>query len=808
MYRKTPPPLLKGSRETPFDGKVFSIENGQRRWVPSKDWIEAQGLEWPASVHWTTAAELNAYPEGPPIDLRRGKLLHAVDVSNTVGLEVGPLDHPIVSKSEGSVFYVDHASRPDLAAKYANDPNVADVAKIVEVDFVWGVNSLRQAIPPHLSFDYVIASHVIEHVPDVIGWLREVSDVLKAGGMLCLAIPDRRYTFDHLRQLTTLADLVDGYLHGYRRPNPRQVFDYCYNTIKVEAGEAWKPDFDPSPGEHSHSAKSALAHAVMSLKDERYIDVHCSVFTSDSFLDLFKRLFELELIDFKIASFFPPEPGSIEFFVILQKLPPIEDPAERVRLQMESLPEPARRGSAGSPPSGPGSAALGPPAGTVLQPSVGRLRIPAETGRFLGLAALIFVLSAARMPATFLYPSFWAEDGHVFFRDSIQLGPLALVRPVLGMYLTLPRVIAWLASFLPVSWAPAAYAVAAGVLSSLSLAVFSRDGFRWLIRSDGFRAALCVAFSLVPGMVECFFPLVTLTYVLFVAVLFLLLERDDSGVWSMSGRRAVLISLLWFSVAQGLVLAPLLFHLAIHTRNRRYLVCLASLAASVWLNLPAGSAALPATIPSWPSLLQVYTDNLFVRIVYLPLLGIPRLGAVLALPELAFLALSAVALALVLYVLARFATIDSSGRRLLVLATASAMTVFPLTALTRPYGMDVLLRPNLIMGGMRYDVLPSILALLLASLLLVRPTWPRAGQVGAALLLALVANNVLAQSFLQPAQPFRPFVWEWPRQAERIESALAKRRAGRLHRKVVVKQIHSRPGRPTWQPLRELTIAP
>ncbi len=739
---------------------------------------------------------------------RKGKLLHAVDVSNMVGLEVGPLDNPIVSKSEGSVFYVDHASTQDLAAKYANDPNVADVAKIVGVDFIWGAKSLRETIPPHLSFDYVIASHVIEHVPDVIGWLREVSGVLKPEGMLCLAVPDRRYTFDYLRQLTTMADLVDGYLHGYRKPNPRQVFDYCYNTIKVDAGEAWKPGFDPAPGEHSHSEKSALALAMESLKEERYIDVHCSVFTSDSFLDLMKRLFPCELIDFKIASFFPPDPGEIEFFVVLQRLPLLEDPAERLRLQVESLPEPARRVSAVLPPSGRGSAARGRPAGEAIHPSLDRLRLSSETWRFLGLAALIFVLSAARMRATFLYPSFWAEDGHVFFRDSIQFGPSALVRPVLGMYLTLPRVIAWLASFLPVRWAPAAYAVAAGVLSSLSLALFSRDGFRWLIRSDWLRAGLCVSFSLVPGMVECFFPLVTLTYVLFIAVLFLLLERDGSGAWSMGGGRALLISLLWLSVAQGLVLAPVLFYLAIHTRNRRYLLCLASLAASVSLNLPAGGAAAPATIPSLATLFRVFADNLFVRMVYLPLLGIPRLGAVLALPEPAFLALSAAAIVLAGYALARFTKIDSAGVRLLAVVTASAMTVFPLTAATRPYGLGVLLRPNVIVGGMRYDVLPSILALLLASAILVRPRSPRARQVACALLLALVANNVLAEPFIQPAQPFRPFVWEWPRQADRIERALAKRRAGRLRRSVVVKEIHCRPGRPTWEPLGRLTVAP
>jgi hypothetical protein len=217
---------------------------------------------------------------------------------------------------------------------------------------------------------------------------------------------------------------------------------------------------------------------------------------------------------------------------------------------------------------------------------------------------------------------------------------------------------------------------------------------------------------------------------------------------------------------------------------------------------------MPATIPSLPTLFQVYADNVFVRIVYLPLFGISRLGGVLALPEPAFLALSAVALVLILYLLARWTKIDSSGVRVLALTTASAMAVFPLTAITRPYGLGLLQRPNLILGGMRYDVLPSVLALLLAAAILVRPFSSRSRQVGAALLLALVANNVLAQSFFQPPQPFRPFVWEWPRQADRIERALAKRRAGLLHRSVVVKAIPCRPGPPNYGPLKTVTVAP
>ncbi len=52
--------------------------------------------------------------------------------------------------------------------------------------------------------DLLVASHVIEHVPDLITWLREIASVLKPTGQARLAIPDRRYTFDLLRVETQL----------------------------------------------------------------------------------------------------------------------------------------------------------------------------------------------------------------------------------------------------------------------------------------------------------------------------------------------------------------------------------------------------------------------------------------------------------------------------------------------------------------------------------------------------------------------------------------------------------------------------
>ncbi|MCY7273284.1 MAG: class I SAM-dependent methyltransferase [Phormidesmis sp. CAN_BIN44] len=71
-----------------------------------------------------------------------------------------------------------------------------NLSKIVDVDYVWGEKSLIDLLETEAPLDYVIASHVIEHVPDFIGWLSEVRGILKPGGILSLAIPDKRQCLD------------------------------------------------------------------------------------------------------------------------------------------------------------------------------------------------------------------------------------------------------------------------------------------------------------------------------------------------------------------------------------------------------------------------------------------------------------------------------------------------------------------------------------------------------------------------------------------------------------------------------------
>ncbi len=115
---------------------------------------------------------------------RLGALLAGIPLGER-GLELGPLDRPILGKADHDVLYVDHASREALIEKYRKTGSLATVRpeRIVEVDFIWDRPLRDSAVG---GYAYCLASHVIEHVADPIGWLIEIADVLRVGGRLNL----------------------------------------------------------------------------------------------------------------------------------------------------------------------------------------------------------------------------------------------------------------------------------------------------------------------------------------------------------------------------------------------------------------------------------------------------------------------------------------------------------------------------------------------------------------------------------------------------------------------------------------------
>ncbi|MHB8872544.1 MAG: methyltransferase domain-containing protein [Myxococcaceae bacterium] len=283
---------------------------------------------------------------------RRDKLLRHIDLAKHKGLEIGALDKPLITPDAGDVRYVDYATTEQLRQNHANTPSV-DTSKIVPVHYVWGEKSLAEAVGAE-RFDFVVASHVIEHVPDIVTWLHELAEILKPGGVVSLIVPDKRFIFDRLRRTTGLSELMEAHLSRRRKPSLGQVFDYYARHARVDAGKAWA-GLDDAEVERVHDEAFALEICRGAVASGRYVDAHCWVFTPYSFVELLRALAELELLPFRVAGFSTTAPGEIDFFVTLSRLSDGLTPAERRRLGRESLPA-----LADEPPP-PGRAAPGAP---------------------------------------------------------------------------------------------------------------------------------------------------------------------------------------------------------------------------------------------------------------------------------------------------------------------------------------------------------------------------------------------------------------------------------------------------------------
>ena len=82
----------------------------------------------------------------------------------------------------------------------------------------WGrtlvCEATRLAAAADGGYDYVICSHVLEHVANPLAALREWSRVLRARGLLVLVVPHRDGTFDRWRPVTALAHLQEDARRG------------------------------------------------------------------------------------------------------------------------------------------------------------------------------------------------------------------------------------------------------------------------------------------------------------------------------------------------------------------------------------------------------------------------------------------------------------------------------------------------------------------------------------------------------------------------------------------------------------------
>ncbi len=260
-------------------------------------------------------------------------------------IEVGAGYNPIAPKADGWLTHVvDHADQATLREKYAGAP--VDVTRIEPVDTVWREGPLDQAVAPEWigRFDTMIASHVLEHMPDMIAFLRSAAQLLRPDGAIALALPDRRFCFDCLKPPTTTGDILEAHRAGRVRHGVRTVWASMAYSVVLDGALAW----------NSRTAGDSLgfmdafgsAHATINeLTDDPsapYVDFHCWYLTPASFALIMLELGQMGLVDWRLDSV--SETEGFEFFAFLRRgAKPISNPAvlqeQRMRLMMEQLRE-------------------------------------------------------------------------------------------------------------------------------------------------------------------------------------------------------------------------------------------------------------------------------------------------------------------------------------------------------------------------------------------------------------------------------------------------------------------------------------
>jgi SAM-dependent methyltransferase len=247
------------------------------------------------------------------------KLLCRIDRSMKI-LELGPSFSPVAPKSGGwKSWSVDHADQASLREKYRNEPAV-DVAKIEPVDFIWRDGELDAAIPKehHNTFDACIASHVIEHMPNPIGFFKSAERLLKPTGVISLAIPDKRFCFDYFKNPSLTGEFLEANLLNQNRHSKKTAFNNVAYEITSDGRSGW--------GQHCVKNLSFVytlfdAQRIFEDTDASesalYVDHHAWYYTPSSFRLVLLELNALDLLDWVIDGEFPSE--GVEFYVTLKR---------------------------------------------------------------------------------------------------------------------------------------------------------------------------------------------------------------------------------------------------------------------------------------------------------------------------------------------------------------------------------------------------------------------------------------------------------------------------------------------------------
>lgn len=132
------------------------------------------------------------------------------------------------------------------------------------------------------SLDYVASSHVLEHAANPLAGLKEWFRVTKHGGIVYTVIPDKRKTFDHPRELTSVDHMLEDYRKGMTMADDTHLDEFTY-------GVDWKqfsPESDPGNEQRERAEYASKARKKLEAVGE--VNIHFHTFQSETGRELFE----------------------------------------------------------------------------------------------------------------------------------------------------------------------------------------------------------------------------------------------------------------------------------------------------------------------------------------------------------------------------------------------------------------------------------------------------------------------------------------------------------------------------------------
>ncbi len=182
------------------------------------------------------------------------------------GIEIGALHLPLPVPNNAQVTYVDRMPTQDLVKHYPQLKKIYSVSPCL-IDNGETLEKVRDN-----SQDFIIANHFIEHCENVLRTLEVFSAKLRAGGVLYLAIPDKRLTFDRKRKTTSLQHLIEEYENG---PDKNRVTHFRDWVVNVKSKKSL--------------SESDIENKIKELISKEY-SIHFHVWDRDAIVELFNYM--------------------------------------------------------------------------------------------------------------------------------------------------------------------------------------------------------------------------------------------------------------------------------------------------------------------------------------------------------------------------------------------------------------------------------------------------------------------------------------------------------------------------------------